>query len=143
MLGVIRPVIDSVSKPFWESLNKGNLHLQKCTGCEKFRFPPYENCPYCGKIGGDWVPVSGRGKIYSWIVVHHTFEHRFREDVPYIVTLVELDEGPRIIGRMQNCNPEEIKADMLVIGKYHRVDNELVLLIFEPDERRLASMKSN
>jgi len=132
MLGAIHPTKDMDSKPYWEWLQKEDFRLQKCDGCGKFRFPPYPSCPYCGKAGGDWVYLSGKGKIYSWFVANVTPEPRYKEDVPYIIATIQLEEGPRIVSRLVDCPPDKVKGDMPVKGKYHRVDKDLVLYVFEP-----------
>jgi len=133
MIGAIHPTTDPVSKPYWEWLKEKDFRLQKCDGCGEFRFPPYENCPYCGGKGGEWLPLSGRGKVYSWFVGNVTPDPRYKEDIPYIVVLVELEDGPRIVSRLVNCSPDEVKGDMPVIGRYHEVDQDLTLLTFEPE----------
>lgn len=134
MIGAIRPIVDLDSKPYWEWLQKKDFRLQKCGECGKFRFPPYPSCPYCGKGGGEWISLLPKGRIYSWFVVNITPEPRFKEDIPYIIALIELEVGPRIVGRLTGCTPEKVRADMPVIGKYHEVDQELTLLVFEPDK---------
>lgn len=132
----IRPVVDDTSMPYWESLRNKDIKLQKCLQCGKLRFPPYPTCPFCGFQGDKWVPVSGRGKLYSWIVVHAPINPALEEDVPYTVGLVELDEGPRIAGRIVGCSPLDLKKDMRVRPNYKVVDEELTLLTFEPlDEK--------
>ncbi|MFA6412113.1 MAG: OB-fold domain-containing protein [Syntrophales bacterium] len=132
MIGAIHPTEDFESRPYWDWLRKEDFRLQKCGGCGKFRFPAYPSCPYCGQRGGDWVPLSGRGEIYSWFVANVTPEPRYKEDVPYIIATIQLEEGPRIVSQLVGCFPEEVKADMPVQGKYHRVDDKLVLYVFNP-----------
>lgn len=131
----IRPIPDLTSKLYWESLSNKNLKLQKCSECGKLRFPPLPSCPYCGSQRGEWVNVSGNAKIYSWIVVHAPINPSLKEDVPYVVGLVELEEGPRMVGRILGCSPEDIRKDMPVRFHYHVVDNELTLLAFEPVDK--------
>lgn len=132
MIVSVRPLIDLDSKPYWDYLQRKELRLQKCTNCKQFRFPPYPACPYCGTPGGDWHALSGKGKIYSWIVVHHPVDSRLKEDVPYVVALVELEEGPRLVGRLVGLPPEEIKGEMPVKGRFEIIDDQLTLLNFEP-----------
>ncbi len=132
----IRPVMDMMSKPYWDSLKEKNLKLQKCLECEKLRFPPLASCPYCGFHEGEWVPFSGKAKLYSWIVVHAPINPDLKEDVPYAVGLVELDGGPRIAGRILGCSPEQLKKDMPVQFYYYVVDEELTLLAFEPADKK-------
>jgi len=126
------PDIDPESRPYWEFLKKNELRLQQCEECSRFRFPPGPACPYCGSSGSRWIPVSGMGNVYSWIVVHHPIDSRLKADVPFPVVLVELKEGPRILGRLVGCPIAEIKGDMPVKGKFMKANEALTLLNFEP-----------
>jgi len=127
----IRPVTDPDSRPYWEYLKNKELRLQKCQVCGRLRFPPGPGCPYCGAPGGEWTPLSGRGTVYSWIVVHHPVDPRLKEDVPYTVALVELEEGPRVVARIICCPPGTIKGEMPVKGRFDVIDEGLTLLNFE------------
>ena len=73
------------------------------------------------------------GSQFSWIVIHHPVDKRLASEVPFIVALVELEEGPRIVGRLVGCSPGDIKAGMHVKAQYDDVDSELTLLNFELD----------
>ncbi len=132
MIVSIPPKMDLESRLFWEYLKKNELRLQKCMECSRLRFPPYPACPYCGAPGGYWVSLSGKGKVYSWIVVNHSVDPRLKEDVPYAVALVEMEEGPRLLGRLVGCLLDEINGDMPVKGRFEIANEELTLLNFEP-----------
>lgn len=128
---IIHPEIDHDSAPYWKSLSEHAAKMQKCGSCGQFRFPPAPTCYYCGNAGGKWETISGTGKIYSWIVVHHPVDKRLAKDVPFVVALVELHEGPRIVGRIIGCSNSEIKAGLPVRAVYDDLDDELTLLNFE------------
>ena len=128
---VARPEIDQDSAPYWQSLRKHAATIQRCTKCGRFRFPPSASCYYCGTPGGSWEPISGKGTIYSWIVIHHPIDPRLSGDVPFTVLLVELEEGPRVAGRLIGTSPQQLKVDMRVKVRYDDVDSELTLLNFE------------
>ena len=127
----IRPVMDPLSETFWASLREKQVTLQECSECARLRFPPYPSCPYCGSDNGAWVPVSENARLYSWVVVHAPISPDLKNDVPYVVGLVQLDDGPRMIGRVIGCDVEELKREMPVRFHYHKVDSELTLLVFE------------
>ena len=129
---VLHPQQDQDSKPYWEYLREHKAHLQKCRKCGRFRFPPYPSCPHCGTFGGDWVPISGQGKLYSWIVIQHPVDPRLAAEVPFIVSLVELEEGVRMIGRLVGVRQDKMKGDMPVKARYDDIDNGLTLINFEP-----------
>jgi uncharacterized OB-fold protein len=79
--------------------------------------------------------ISGQGTVYSWIVVHHPVDKRLAAEVPFIVALVELAEGPRMVGRLVGCDRNEVKAGMPVTVQYDEVDGELTLLNFTPERQ--------
>jgi uncharacterized OB-fold protein len=134
MIDPIRPRVDTDSQPFWDSLREKRLILQICTQCGKFRFPPYPSCPFCGAHGGEWQRVSGKGRVFSWVVVHRSPYREYQKDTPYTVALVELDEGPRIVSRLIRIAPQAVSADMRVVAEYIEVDEELTLLGFRPEK---------
>lgn len=129
---IIHPEKDHDSAPYWEHLREHKARLQKCERCGRFRFPPYPSCPYCGALGGEWAPVSGRGTVYSWIAIHHPVDARLASEVPFIVALIELEEGPRVAARLIGCDRERVKIGIPVKARYDDVDAELTLMNFEP-----------
>jgi uncharacterized OB-fold protein len=128
---IVHPEKDHDSVLYWEYLKEHKARLQKCENCGRFRFPPYPRCHYCGTSGGEWTLISGQGTVYSWVVVWHPIDPRLAAEVPFVVALVKLEEGPRVAGRLI-CDPEQIKGGMPVKTRYDDVDAELVLLNFEP-----------
>jgi len=96
------PFPDDASAPFWEACRRRELRMQQCSGCKKLRFPPRPMCPRCQSFDSEWVPVSGRGRIYSFVVAHAPVLPAFAGRVPFPIVLVELDEdaGLRIVGNL-------------------------------------------
>jgi uncharacterized OB-fold protein len=95
------PVVDEDSRHYWEALRQHRLLLQRCRACDRLRFPPMPTCPFCASRDTDETEVSGRGTIYSWISVERALDPAFAADVPFVVAVVELDEGPRVVGRIR------------------------------------------
>lgn len=124
------PVADEDSAPFWEALRRHQVLLQKCSNCHEIRFPPMPGCPNCGS--GDWeqVTASGRGRIYSWIVVHRPLGTIAEADLPCTLATVELDEGCRVLGRFTGDAGVDVRVST------HYVDHddwtELAFLPAEP-----------
>jgi uncharacterized OB-fold protein len=129
---ILPPQQDQDSKSYWEYLREHNAHLQKCQKCGRFRFPPNPSCPNCGTFGGDWTQISGRGKVYSWIVIHHPVDPRLASEVPFTVALVELEEGVRMIGRLLGVERDKVKGDMPVKARYDDIGSAFTLINFEP-----------
>ena len=119
-----RPTEDSA--PFWEAAFRGELCMQRCGSCQHVRFPPSLLCPRCLSDVAEWVPLSGRGRIYSWVVVHHSQHPAFNPDAPYNVVIVELDEGPRLHGNL--VGGDEIHIGMAVEVVFDKVSDDTALV---------------
>ncbi len=90
------PQVTDLTKPYWSALDKGHLAFQRCT-CGNAWLPARHECPSC--LGSDvrWEMASGRGHVVSWVVYHSAYHDAFKDRLPYVVAIVELDEGPRMI----------------------------------------------
>jgi uncharacterized OB-fold protein len=97
------PRPDRDTTPFWDGQRNHELRLQRCSRCAAFRFPVTPLCPGCRSFEFEWALCSGRGTVYSYTVVRHQTHPAFA--VPYAVLLVELEEGPRLVGRLR-AGPE-------------------------------------
>lgn len=128
------PAPDPESAPFWEGLRERRLLLQKCGKCGRFRFPPGEICPHCHSREASWVPASGRGALFSWIVVRHPIPREvFAGETPYIVALIDLEEGVRIASNLVGVEPEAVHDRMPVSVVFREAGPERVLHAFRPD----------
>ena len=124
---------------FWDAVQNRELRIQQCSQCNKFRHLPVPMCPDCHSLEYRWTLVSGRGRVYSFVVAHHPVHPALREkaQVPYNICLVELEEqeGLRILTNLLNVPPEAIAIDMPVRVTFHKVPNSpnLVLPFFIPE----------
>jgi uncharacterized OB-fold protein len=102
------------SLPFWEGARAGKLMLPRCNACGRFWFPPSQRCRHC--LSGDfaWHESAGKGRIYSFVVYHRVYHRSFENDVPYVVGIVELDEGPRLLSNIVGTRWEDVRCDMRV-----------------------------
>lgn len=108
---------------FWQALADLRLLLPYCMACSSYFFPPAPGCFRCGAPEPEYREPSGVGTIYSWIVVHRSFEPEFEGEVPYTVAEVKLIEGPRVYARLQGIKFCDIRADIPVrIGVQFRGD---------------------
>jgi uncharacterized OB-fold protein len=96
------PRVNAINRPFWDGCNEDRLVLQRCraSACGRFVYYPRVCCPHCGEGELDWTPVSGRGRIATFTVVHRPQSKGFFAEAPYIVIAVELDEGPLMYSRL-------------------------------------------
>lgn len=117
------------STPFWEGTKEKELRLQRCKGCGAFLHPPRPMCPHCLSTESEWVPVKGKGKIYSWVTYYESPHPAFK--APYAVVLVELEEGPRIVSNMVDTKPEDLYIGMPVEVVFDDVGQDLILPKFK------------
>jgi uncharacterized OB-fold protein len=101
---------------FWAGAAREELLIPRCDGCGRFRWYPKPECPACAAEPYSWVPVSGRGTLFSWVVVTHPFLPQFADLVPFVPALVALDEDPgvRLPTRMVDCDPGALTFDLPV-----------------------------
>ncbi|MEW1779255.1 OB-fold domain-containing protein [Streptomyces sp. NPDC086777] len=93
---MLRPVTDTDGAPFWEYAARGELRVQACADCGEPRFPPRPCCPHCQSFASGWRPMSGRGRIWSYVVPHPPLLPEYAAQAPYNVVVVELDDAPRV-----------------------------------------------
>ncbi|MEU0423159.1 OB-fold domain-containing protein [Streptomyces canus] len=93
---MLEPVKDPTGAPFWEYAARGELRVQACADCGELRFPPRPCCPHCQSFAEEWRPVSGRGRVWSYVVPHPPLLPDYAAQAPYNVVVVELEEAPRI-----------------------------------------------
>jgi uncharacterized OB-fold protein len=107
-----RPAPESVR--YWEAAKHHRLELPRCHACGKFWFPPSQSCPHCLAVDFSWQGVSGRGKVFSFVVFHRVYHPGFEQVVPYVVALVALEEGPRLLTNIVGIAPEKVACEMPV-----------------------------
>lgn len=119
---------------FWDGCNRHELRLQRCDGCEAFRFYPSPLCPSCGAADHQWRRVEGTGEVYSYVVVRRAMSGAFAHEVPYVVALVELDEtgGIRLPARVADCRVEDVSIGMAVEVRFDAVGDDITLPVFAP-----------
>jgi uncharacterized protein len=107
---------DERTEEYFAGAARGELVLPRCDACNRLVWYPEPECPHCGGGAFTWVPVSGRGRVYTWAVVRRAFLPAFEEMVPFVTALVSLEEDPavRIVSYVVDCDPEALAADMPV-----------------------------
>ena len=120
---------DSDSRPYWEGLAQGELRIQRCQTCAKAVFYPRAICPHCHSDELEWIVASGRGTIYTYTVAHQGFG-QFAEDVPFVVALIELEEGVRIMSRIVDAPRERVTIGAEVSVTFRAIGEELTLPYF-------------
>ncbi|GLV55683.1 hypothetical protein KDH_25270 [Dictyobacter sp. S3.2.2.5] len=120
---------DSDSRPYWEGLAQGELRIQRCTGCSQAVFYPRSLCPHCHATTLEWIVASGRGHIYSYTVVHQAYG-AFAASTPFVVALIELEEGVRMMSRLVDPPGQHIQIGAAVQIVFQNVGDDLTLPYF-------------
>jgi uncharacterized OB-fold protein len=121
------PSPDADSAALWRGLRDGVLLLQHCGDCRHVQYYQQGMCRHCGSEKLSHRAASGRGKVHSFSVVHRAPGPAFRDDVPYAVLLVELEEGPRMISTYTGGKPEDVTFDMDVVLICEAIDDATTL----------------
>jgi len=125
-----RPGIHRDNRFFWEGVRRGELLIQCCADCGQLRHPPSPMCPACRSLVADVRKASGRGTVYSYCKPHEPRLPGF--DAGYVVALVELDEGTRIVSNVVGCAAEDVRIGMRVALSMESVDDAMTLPLFRP-----------
>jgi len=127
----IRPVVSRDTEFFWAGTRRGELRIQRCVTCGALRHPPGPMCPACGAAGtGDHVAAEGTGEVYSYVVHHHPPVPG--KELPFVVALVQLPEGVRMVGELRGVEPDEVRIGLPVHVEFVRVDDDLTLPMWRP-----------
>jgi len=122
---------DGVVRPFWEGAREGKLVLQRDRETGEVHWPPKPAYWKGGRL--EYFAASGRGTVYTYVVGLEPFLPAFKHLLPHIMVVVQLAEGPRIVGHMVRCTPDEMRFGMPVRVVYKRLTDRVTLPVWEPD----------
>jgi uncharacterized OB-fold protein len=123
------PVPDPDSEQYWAAAREGRLLVQKCESCGRCQLYPRDHCISCrGPVG--WVEASGLGSVHSFTVIRQNYSRPFRDMIPYVVALVDLDEGPRVMTNVVGCDPAEVHIGMRVQATFEPVSDDAGIAVF-------------
>jgi uncharacterized OB-fold protein len=137
--GIPLPATDDPrDAPYWEAATRGQLVIQRCAGCGMRRFPPRPMCPGCQSFDHAWEPMSGEGKIWSFVIPHPPLLPSFAKIAPYNVVLVELADDPsiRLVGNLvasadgeiNEVDPKAIQIGARVRAVFNTVAPDLAMI---------------
>ncbi len=118
--------------PFLAAAKRRQLVVQRCGACGLLRFPAREVCSACWSRDAEWTPVSGRGEVFSFYLMHQVYHPAFASEVPYPVVVVQLDEGPRLTSNLVECARDQIRIGMPVEAVFEDVSEDAALPKFRP-----------
>lgn len=135
---LLTPTPDDDGAPFWEYAARGELRIQACAApdCGELRFPPRPCCPHCQSFDSEWRRMSGRGRVWSYVIPHPPLLPAYAAQAPYNAIVVELAEAPRIrlVGNLvsaadaplNSVDPDRIKIGARVQVVFAEVDGVTV-----------------
>ncbi len=121
------PEVNGVTKPFWDYCKSHELRMQFCTSCKEWIWYPKAWCPSCGRKDGiEWRVMSGKGSVYSYTIIMQVIDNSpaFQQGIPFVIGLIELDEGPRIYS---NITTKEVVIGDTVEAFFDDVTPEVTL----------------
>ncbi|MBW2230684.1 MAG: OB-fold domain-containing protein [Deltaproteobacteria bacterium] len=129
------PELEGHTKDFYGFCKQGELHFQRCSACGTWRHVPRELCAECGSWDWEWARSSGRGEVYTWTVVGRALHPAFQQSCPYAPTVIELEEGVRLLSEVLDVAPEALEIGMPVEVVFEAVTDEVTL----PKFKRVAA----
>ena len=122
-----QPTPDAATGPYWAAAHEGRLVMPRCDDCGKYHFYPHPLCPFCSSAKLVWTPVSGRASLYSFSIVHRAPSKAFAGEVPYVVAVVQLEEGPRMYSNVVGVPNDAVKVGDHVQVLFEAVTPEVTL----------------
>jgi hypothetical protein len=126
------PEPSATTAPFWNAAHQGRLELQYCGKCDSFQYYPRAICANCWNEDIQWKPCSGRGSVYSYSICNTPGLPSFKGNVPYVVAMVELEEGVRMTTNIIDCAVTDVSVGMKVEAVFERVTDNQTLVKFRP-----------
>lgn len=128
----VLPKIHEDDIPFWEAAHNHELRMQQCTECDHIYWPPGPVCPDCWSEDNEWVELTGKGTVNTWVVFHRAWFEEFEDELPFNVTEIELEEGPRYLSTVVDIDNEDIYRGMEVEVVFDDINDEVTIPKFIP-----------
>ena len=123
------------SQPFWDACVRRELIVQQCNACGRLWLPPSNRCQHCWSEDVAWTPVSGHASLYSFTVYRRAYAPELVDQLPYVVAVVELDEGPRLITNIVGADPGDVRVGMPLEVVFDDIAEGVTLHAFRPRNR--------
>jgi len=125
------PQLDQDSRPYWEGTKTGRLMIQHCEPCRRVQFFPRYFCTVCaGPV--EWVESAGRGVVHTFTIVRQNHTPPFNELVPYVLAIIELEEGVRMMGNVIDVAVDEVRIGMTVSARFVAETDDIWLPTWVP-----------
>ena len=126
------PSPDAEQQPYWDGARDGKLLIKRCATCGKAHFYPRPFCPHCWSDEVEWVEASGRATLYTWSVVHRNDLPPFPDWIPYVAAIAELEEGPRMMTNVVDCDFDRLEMGMALEAVFHPTSEDVTIVQFRP-----------
>mgnify|MGYP003960778603 FL=1 len=126
------PLVNNWARPFWDGTREEKLLIQKCLDCQQHIFYPRMACPFCFSDNIEWVEASGKGTIYAFTVVEGNAPSPFLQDIPYVVAVIILEEGVRMLSNIVECDVDALQCDQTVEVIFAKKNDEFTMPMFKP-----------
>jgi len=127
------PVPTPITRPFWDGLREHRVRIQHCAHCDEWVYYPRSHCPECLQPNLEWRDVTGEGVLYTYTIARAPTAPPFADELPQLLAVVELDEGPKVTTTLVNVAPEDIKIGTRVRPVFDDIEGkDITLLRYEP-----------
>jgi uncharacterized OB-fold protein len=126
------PTIEDESRPFWAAARERRFLIARCGNCRHAHHYPRPFCPFCWSENVKWEDASGRATLYTYSTVYVNDLFPFKEKLPYIAAVVDLDEGPRVMTRLVDVAESDLRIGLPVVVDYEVLTDEITAPVFRP-----------
>jgi uncharacterized OB-fold protein len=127
------PIPTPTSQPFWDGLAQRQVRIQQCRACQSWIFYPRVICPRCWAADLDWKEIAGTGTLYTFTICRKPTHPLFADEVPQLLAVVQLDEGPRLTSTLVNVKEQDIRVGMRLKPYFDDVaGRNVTLLRYQP-----------
>jgi hypothetical protein len=126
------PTIEEESKPFWDAARDHRFLIAHCHACGQVHHYPRPFCPFCWSEDVSWIDASGRATLYTHSTVYVNDLPPFKDQIPYIAAVVDLEEGPRVMTTIVDCSADELSIGMALQVSYKTITDEVTIPVFRP-----------
>ena len=128
------PLVTTANEKFWAATAEGRFQLQRCIDCNIVLWFPRHQCPTCWNQNLVTFDAIGNGVVYSFTIVRKG-SMAYKEAAPFVIAYVELDEGPRVMTNIVDCDPQSVTVGMPVEMVFHDTGEGNALYRFRPASR--------
>jgi uncharacterized OB-fold protein len=130
-VGPHRPTVDTDSESWWQAVQDRRLLINTCGACGRTSLYVRPFCPHCWSEDVTLTPACGRATLYTWSVIHQNAAP-FDARTPYVVAMVDLAEGPRLMTVIEDCAVEKLQADLELVITFRDDDDGFTVPVFRP-----------